>query len=115
MKIRDLFHDTFTMEFHLLGFWISLGIWQKRHFRIPFVFHIISPFGLIISINWTNFKDFQDFSFGFLKWRWSTATGEHKKIGTRIDKMLEKEKREREKAIKILNKKGLSQMIKLIR
>ena len=115
MKIRDIFHDTFTIEFHLLGFWFSLGIWQKRHFRIPFTFHIISPFGNVVSFNWTIYRERNSFTIGLLKWKWQSDRKESEKLSKEIDEWLRKEKQEKEKVKQKLKDNKLEHINQYIR
>lgn len=94
MKLRDIFHDTFTIEFHLLGFWFGLGIWQERCFRTPFHLHLISPFGNVISFDWTIYQDRNSVTFRFFKCKCQSDRKESEKIYKEIRKRFEKEEQE---------------------
>ncbi len=86
--IEKTTHDTFTIEFHLLGFWLSLGIWQKRHFRIPFKFGIYFCGKPIISICYTLYANFNSLSISIFKFYWCSAQKEHDKT-TSLEHIIE--------------------------
>jgi len=114
MKMRDIFHDTFTIEFHLLGIWFELGIWQKRHFRIPFTFHIISPFGNIIAFNWTIYSDFHSVSIKLFNLQWCSAQKQHDKISKDVDKWLREKENQKEQAKIVLKEKELDYIVPML-